>query len=585
MERELGACSDYKGSCVTLAREKTAFKISRREWWVALLISLTAVVLLTAPYLLGHQLARPGTFYTGLLINVEDGAYLSAIEQGRSGAWTYRNFFTFEEHEPVFIQGFYLVLGHLARLLGLSAVAMWHLARAVLNLLLFLTLFAFIGFHLTEPGQRRVAFLLLLFGSGYDLWRFPAWFERTAALDAVPVTLRMPEAHLFYSALTYPHFVAGILLLVAVFWFTFLAVQHEISPGRRWTFAGLAAVANLLLVVVYPFLIFLVTAVLAAYCLYRWWRSPPIWRSPHRWQPAAVLVLIYAAIAPLFFYYYLALSGNEVMQAWNAQAVTLSPNPLHYVLTYLPYLVAALPGLILLRRPDLPRREALIFLWLWLLAAAILLYLPVKPQRRFVQGLQLPLAILATAGLYHVYWPCLRQSRLALALVQRPRYSLDGLQRLATLSFLLAAGLVSGYLLAGAFLTVAVVQPYPLFRPQAELEAMEWLRANSRPEEVVLTAYWTGSYLPYGAGNRTVVGHRYETNQFEERRWEVEQYFGNLTDDEWRRTLLRRYRVAYVFAGPAERGLGRLEPGGAPYLERVFGNDEAAVYRVLLLDE
>jgi hypothetical protein len=547
---------------------------------VALLISLTAVVLLTVPYLLGYGLARPGTFYTGLLINVEDGTYLSAIEQGRSGAWGYRNFFTFEEHEPVFIQGFYLILGHLARLLGLSAVAMWHLARAALNLLLFLILFAFVSFHLPEPRQRRVAFLLLLFGSGFDLWRFPAWFERTAALEAVPVTLRMPEAHLFSSALTYPHFIAGILFLVAVFWCTFLAVQQGISPRRRWAFAGLAAVANLFLVVVYPFLILLVTAVLGAYSLYCWMRAPR-----RLWQQATVLAFIYAAIVPLFLYYYLALSSNEVMQAWNAQAVTLSPNPLHYVLTYLPYLVAALPGLALLRRPDHPRREALIFLWLWLVAAALLLYLPVNPQRRFVQGLQVPLAILATTGLYHTYWPRLRQSRLAQALAQRPRYSLDGLQRLATLSFLLVTGLVNAYLLTGALITLAVAQPYPFFRPQAELEAMQWLRGNSRPEEVVLTAYWTGSYLPYAAGNRTVVGHRYETNEFQARRWEAEHYFSERADDGWRRTLLRRYQVAYVFAGPAERDLGRFEPAHMPYLEQVFSNEEAAVYRVRGLDE
>jgi hypothetical protein len=565
---------------VTVADEEMGFSCSRREWLVVLIIAATAVALLIAPYLLGHRLARPGTFYTGLLINVEDGTYLSAIEEGRLGAWTYRNFFTVEEHDPVFIQGFYLALGHAARLLGLSAVAVWHLALGFFNLLLFLVLFAFVSFHLPEPGRRRVAFLLLLFGSGFDLWRFPTWFERTAALDAVPVTLRMPEAHLFFSALTYPHFMAGILLIVAVFWLTFLALHQEMSHGRRWASACLAAFANLMLAVVYPFLIFLVTAVLGAYYLYRLYRARRI-----LWREGAMLALVYAIPAPLFLYYYFALLGNPVMQAWNAQAVTLSPNPLHFVLTYLPYLVVALPGLRLLRRRDFPRREALLFLWIWLAAAALLLYMPLNPQRRFVQGLQVPLAILATVGLYHCFLPWLRQNHLVVALARRPRYTLDGLQRLATVLFLFLAGLVNAYLLAGAFITLAVVQPYPFFRPQAELEAMNWLRANSRPEEVVLAAYWTGSYLPYGAGNRIVVGHRYETVHFDARRQEVERYFSLVADDVWRQSLLRRYGIAYVFTGQAERELGLFDPAQAGYLERVFENDETAVYRVLRLDE
>jgi hypothetical protein len=557
-----------------------AFGIGRREWLITLIITLTAVALLIAPYLLGHWLARPGTFYTGLLINVEDGSYLSAIEQGRSGAWTYRNFFTVEQHDPVFIQGFYLALGHTARVLGLSAVAVWHLALVFFNLLLFLVLFAFICFHLAGPGQRRVAFLLLLFGSGFDLWRFPTWLERAAALEAVPVTLRMPEAHLFSSALTYPHFMAGILLIVAVFWFTFLALGRELSGGRRWAYVCLAAVANLLLAIVYPYLIFLVTAVLVAYYLYRCGQARQI-----LWRQVAMLAVVYTLAAPLFLYYLFSLSGNQVMQTWNAQAVTRSPNPLHYVLTYLPYLVAALPGLRLLRRDNFPRREALLFLWLWLAAAAFLLYMPLNAQRRFVQGLQIPLAILATVGLYYYYLPRLRQNRFVVALAQRPRYSLDGLQRLATVSFLFLAGLVNVYLLAGAFITLAVVQPYPLFRPLAELEAMNWLRANSRPEEVVLAAYWTGSYLPYGAGNRIVVGQRYETIHFDSRRREVEHYYSQSADDGWRRSLLRRYGVAYVFAGPAERELGLFDPAHTPYLKQVFENDDAAVYRVLGLDQ
>ncbi|MCI0399034.1 MAG: hypothetical protein L0322_29430, partial [Chloroflexi bacterium] len=220
------------------------------------------------------------------------------------------------------------------------------------------------------------------------------------------------------------------------------------------------------------------------------------------------------------------------------------------------------------------------FLWLWVAAAALLLYTPVNPQRRFVEGLQVPLVILATVGLYQVLWPRLLKSAFFATLLKRPRYSVAGLRRLLVVIVLAVTSLVHLYLWASMLYILVVEQPYPFFRPDAELEAMAWLAGHSAPGEVVLSAYWTGSYLPAQTGRPVVVGQRYETVDFEARRQYVEQFFSANASDDWRQALLEEYGVVYVFAGRAERMLGAFDLAQAAYLAPVFQNDEATIYRI-----
>ncbi|MCX7841054.1 MAG: hypothetical protein N2559_16585, partial [Anaerolineae bacterium] len=189
--------------------------IERREWVWAMSVAGTSIMLGLLPYILGYVLVHPGMEYTGLLINVEDGGYLSKIRQGIEGAWFYQIPFTTEEHAPAFIQIFYLALGHAARVLNLSATTMWHLVRVVADVILFIVLYGFIAMFLDSLQQRRVAYALAIFGAGYAFWRFP--FDAPNVWEAIPLELRVPEAHIFYSALTYPHFAFGIALVLMTF--------------------------------------------------------------------------------------------------------------------------------------------------------------------------------------------------------------------------------------------------------------------------------------------------------------------------------------------------------------------------------
>lgn len=554
----------------------TSPTIIKQEWRAVIVVALTLATLMIMPYLLGHWLGPADWEFTGLLINVEDGSYLSAIEQGRLGSWTYRNFFTTEPHRPVFIQGFYLALGHLARWLGVTAVTVWHLALWLADLALFILLYPFIAQFITAPAGRWTAYALAVLGSGFDWWPFPLAFERANTLEAIPLDIYTPEAHVFFSALTYPHFIAGILLIMLTFWWTMLALTTALSHRKRWLLVVSAGLANVLLGVVYPFLIFLLAGVLGVYFLYLMRQARAV-----LWLELLYLAIIFIMPLPLFLYYFWAISTVDVFRLWNDQAVTLTPQPLHLILAYLPYLILAGLSLKSWQKWTAERQTAVFLLWSWVIAVAILLYLPLNPQRRFVEGLQLPLAILAAIGFFEVVWPWLAQTGWIRSLAQRPRYSLGGLRRLVVILLVLWVSLINLYIYAGTAVTLGVIQAYPLFRPRLELEAMDWLRANAAPEQVVLSSYWSGSYIPYRGQNVVVVGQHFETVDFEDKRAQVEQFFAGNTADSWRIQLLQDYDVAYLFYGRSERELGDLNPAERPYLELAYENGETAVYRVL----
>ncbi|MCP4426547.1 MAG: hypothetical protein GY803_18805 [Chloroflexi bacterium] len=551
-------------------------QISQREWIIVVLISLLTASLLTLPYILGHLLAPDGVVFTGLMINVEDTSYLSIIRQGRAGAWVYRNLFTTEEHAPIFIQGFYLSLGHLARLLGVTAVTMWHLARWLADATLFILLYGYIARFIKATGTRAAAFALAVFGSGFDWVQFSAAFERPNTLEAVPMDLFTPETHLFFSALTFPHFIAGIILIMLIFWLTMEALTAPMSPRRRWRLFILAGIGNLLLGLVYPFLIFLITAVLGLYYLRQVWQARRI-----LWPEMLMLAVVFVIPIPLFSYYAWAVNTVEVFKMWNDQAVTLTPHPVHLLLAYGPYLI--LGGLALKRWKtwSSERKTAVSFLICWVVAVAILLYIPLNPQRRFVEGLQIPLSILAAIGLFEVVLPRLAQTRFMNAIIKRPRYTLAGMQRLIVMSIVLVISLASLYIYAGTAVTLTVLQPYPFFRPLDEVEAMDWLGENTAPDDVVLGEYWSGSYIPPRSGNAVFVGHWFETVDFATKRDMARQFFADDTPDSQRVQLLQDYQIAYVFYGRSERYFGDLKPEERPYLELAYMSGETAVYRVL----
>jgi hypothetical protein len=177
-------------------------------------------------------------------------------------------------------------------------------------------------------------------------------------------------------------------------------------------------------------------------------------------------------------------------------------------------------------------------------------------------GVQLPLSILAATGLFH-----LCQTRVKL-------------WRQSSLGLVIFSSLTNIFLLVGGLVNISAQQP-PIFHPTTQVEAIQWL-AHTANGEVVLAVYETGNILPAYANVRAFVGHGPETIYSDEKQAQARQFFSGTTGDEWRRELLKKFNVRYVYYGPDEKAAGDFAPGQVPYLHQVYKNEAVQIFEVKL---
>jgi hypothetical protein len=194
-------------------------------------------------------------------------------------------------------------------------------------------------------------------------------------------------------------------------------------------------------------------------------------------------------------------------------------------------------------------------------AVAVLLYLPFPLQRRFITGFHIPLSLLATLGLVRFVWPRLP--------IRKRGWVTGGVLGFTTLSnvFLIAVGL-----------TGVAQGSYPLCATRGEAAALDWLAANTSPDDLVLAAPETGLFIPAWAGNRVVYGHPFETIRAQERKAEVAQFFAT-HDMAFQRGLLSRYEARYVVVGPREQSLGGTINPESLALVTVFESEAVTLFR------
>ncbi len=551
--------------------------IQHREWLWAAAWSVVITLLALAPYLYGALASGPTHQFSGFTIGLEDGnSYAAKMQEGRAGYWLFYLAYTPEPHRGELFFSYYLLLGKLAGLLNLPNVVMLHLSKAATIPLSLLASYYFMACFTPHTRVRQIAFLILGFSGGLGwLWLV---LGGSAQLGQMPVDLWVPDASFFLAALTFPHLplAQGLLLLFSV------ACLDFMQTGRK--LGGLAAAGcGLAVSLIHPYTLPIIGTVFGLYLLWQFWQhgTSPIFGEWDRlkslseqpkkavpqigvrypWRQAIRLLLVTLPSLPYLLYVGWVFQANFAFVAWREQSLTYSPVPLHYLLGFGLTLALALLGLWVSRRRS---DDNFLFVRIWILSVPLLLYAPLALQRRFLDGYQAPLALLAALGLA---W-----------LLEHPpfKYRCGLFLALA----LLLMSLTNVLLLVGSFVTIDR-QPEAVFIPAGEAAAAAWL-GQQEGAGVVLAAYPTGNYLPTVATVRVFVGHGPETVNSDEKRKLVKTFFDSATSDEWRRGLLQKYGVNYLYYGPAERATGAFSPGQAAYLKLVYENEVVKIFKVIL---
>ncbi len=573
--------------------------ITRREIVFVLVWALLVVVITTVPYLRAAQLAPPNHHFVGFIWGGDEGnVYLSWIRQAGEGRWLLRNPYTIKQQNPHFFNILLVVLGKICAITGLAPIIVFHGARLAGGIFLLYTFYLLVA-DLTENRRIRATALALVSvssGLGWIVYLQVRASDNPLAaelslhpMDVATGWQAQPEAITFLSTLLNPLFVISMGLLCLVFRYGLRAARE---PGLRSTVA-----CGLLLLVLGNVHTY---DILIAYLTLLVWFVIAAARGRLSW-PQAVgrygLIVLLGIPAPLWGIY-----TAHIDPAYRAKVMenpTLSATPVDYAVGYGLVLLLAIVGAVYViragrRRSGLgekaPSSPDLLLFVVWAVLGFTLLYLPVAFQRKMIEGLHLPLCVLAAAGLTEVLsrvvqrWLSAPVFIVVVAIMTVPSnifFVVDCLEHISVNNLDLLRYLVP-----------------PVYLTDDEMAALQWLRSNTSEADVILSSSLTGSHIPAYAPCTVVAGHWAETLQFRQALQLVGYFYSSGDNPVRQRQMLALTQARLVFYGPRERILqqgmassasgvasaGLTDPGlSLPELEAVFAQGEVTIYRVTAL--
>jgi hypothetical protein len=346
--------------------------------------------------------------------------------------------------------------------------------------------------------------------------------------------LNLPEAIAFRSVFSQVHFTVGVVLVCGAIMLFFNALIEK-RPSRGLLAGSLVS----LLAVVHPYMVFVVCAVAGAALVASPWLRKESTASPLNHHSSARTAVAFAAgTLPGVAYAFYLNRSNEVLREWLRVTDTFSPPPLEYVLGFGIVGALAISGFCLMWNRRVPYGRLLL---IWALVQAAMLYVPLSIQRRFIEGLQLPLAIAAAVALSWI-------ARRAITGTAARRAFLVGAIAFASLTnigFLIGQMAASG---AGPGST-----DRRRYLDADLVKALDWLKAAGDHEAVLFSSYLTGNVAPSMTGLRVFLGHYAQTLQSDEKGGQVTAFYTNAMSDQVARKLFAEHRVRYVIYGPFER--------------------------------
>ncbi len=549
--------------------------IDKKEWRWVIWISVFIILITTLPYIYGWLQTPPNHTYTGLhsLTPGDVHVYFSWMEQVKQGHFISKDLYTSEPQARVLLNSFWSIEGLIAKYTGLSNNLVFQLSRIILIPFFLSLLYLLSAFVFKEKMWRKISFVFLSLASG---WGFLISLFLPNSVYAKgwynwPLDLWAPESNNLLTMFQSPHLIlstAFILLILGLSWWAIETDRYQYS-----LLAGLIALAELQF---HPFHAPTIFGVLAGYFLVQllagWKKIKTVKNYLFKIVKHSLVVLVISL--PSIIYWLTLELTDLVTQIRTYQNVCLTP-PLWITLASYGLLIPlAVWAIYNFHRPEHKFDNLKIFITSWLVMQFVLLYAPLAFQRRLMQGLQLPMIILAVWGLKFVYQTLqkkLKPRQFNFYVLNKP------------LMIILFIFVLTGSNLYNWIREIAVfAKSYPqLYVRNDVVAAYEWLQQNTPPETVILSDLYNGNLIPGRTGRFVYVGHGVETLFFESKLARMAWFYSTNEFDDKKIKFLKHNRINYVFYSPNEKGMRAFKPSEKNYLKKVFQQGEAEIYQVI----
>lgn len=548
-------------------------------------LSFLIIFLNFLPYLHAYLITPPDKEFMGAIFLPADyNFYMSVIDQGKEGRWDFIYFYEPSISQPVPIFYFYLTMGHLAKIIGVSAPVIYFLFLVLLSVSLVAAIYLFLRKFIADIFLRKIIFALLLFGSGFG-WFFyslpKSVFSFLESRYIIPIDFLSPAAMPVLRFSFKPHYLLADILLIASVWL--LLVYFEKRKKSLIVWAGsLIFILNFVL----PLHSAVLYLTLLLYCFLRiaTERKPP----PFDYKLLAAVLLISAF--PLILILKNLLT-NPIVYLTEYLSVVRSPSPLGHIIGYgVIFILGAYGIMYSIKKLNYFTN----FLMAWLTAIVFLSFLPINNQGRFFEAAPyIPISIFAGIGLYELRHLWLKSKKYA-----SQHLALSGYKTFVI--FIVLFSFFSSIAILGKFWKSNSRFPPLQYLDRDKKEAMEWLSRNSPTDAVVLSSQANGNFMPYLAKRYAYLGSDVIYNH-DERFQETESFYYNTFSEKDALNFLNKNGIKYVFYSDDEKNLAQLkikdfyfysfdQKNGKSqngksvenygFLEKIYQNNKVKIYKV-----
>lgn len=544
--------------------------ISLREYLFPLLLGLLWCILGTLPYLYAYQTTPDGEVFMGFVGRGTPGAngYFMFERQAQDGFHFMENRVTPEPLPRTFWNLEWWALGKFARWTGLSLVVVFHLERITAAFWFALAVYFLAALCLDRPAQRRLATTLVCCGAGLG-WII--WCANNGLGMHLEVSRDLKGVNVPVYLVNKPHFIrAGAC---AALTYAFLLLGARTGKTRHFVYSGLWALAHSAMRPYHILELYTIYAVFPALLSLQHERL-----ETRLFKQSAIAGMVH--LPGVLYYVWLAWTDSLGMSGWKRVPGMLIE---YFLWCGWPFIVCVVAFLVfpwVLRPQQL--RDSTLLLGLWILIAwAICNTYPYwsAGQEAAFYALQIAPAILALgaplawchqAAIQGQFGPGLQ------TLAAKPRFT-----RIAAVVLILLSLPTTAVTYGQLFTTLrGNSHGWTFYISQGLLDALKWLDRNTPPSSVVLAAHDTSQFIPRVARNKIVTGHDMLTADYNTKNAEVNRFFANSGDEDFKRALIKRYNVRYILHGPLERQLGPCNPASFPWLRPIHSTSDTTLYEV-----
>ena len=504
------------------------------------IILVLVVLLVTLPYIFATTNAGENHIFNGFLLNPIDGnTYLAKMYQGWEGKWRFDLPYTTEPGEGVFLNLFYISLGHFARTFNLHLIFVFHVFRILGSIVLLKTMWWFYGANNSKKLYRKIAFTIAAIGSGMGWMLVPFGYLTSDFWVA--------EAYPFLSSYANPHFPIGLALLLII-------IYPNYDRNLNTRDLAVRSVSSFMLSILNPFCVVIALMVLGGLVFWMGFKKVNIRNISFRWMTVAISGL------PFIIYYLWIIKTHPILSIWNDQNITISPEAWDLIISISPLVFLCIVSFLkIVKKKVDSNKNFQSMLAIWIVLGLIIIVVPLNIQRRFMTGLYIPLAGFAAYGLESFVTDSKR------------RYSLT---LISLLILILPTNLI---IILGGLGSIRNHDPQ-IYLTSYEGEILNYINEELEQDSVIVCSPSMGLFIPAYTGRRVIYGHPYETAFAEEKEFEVNEFFKNSLSEIQKENFLLENNAQYVLIGPREREIGEVDT--SMKWEMVFYTEGIELYRV-----